>query len=264
MPTKSDLDKMMKTAQKELEKLDPNAKSILDSMGIKIPDMKASSKIMKEADEGQLQKEWSSQHLIVPAIDKNRIAAISPTPSTTNISSYLKATQNKLYPKLDPAIKLFGEKLYSLFTSTGKTTPEIGNAAAGFWMTGKTQMAIYILSKSCTDDPKNDNNISNYAAMLSMTGLEEMAIPLLNNLNKNYPRNSTILNNLGQAWFGLGELNKSEKYLDSALFISGASSQALLTKAKIAESKGNKTEAVELVKKSINISYLLRIFCRTH
>ena len=148
MPSQAELQKMMKVAQKELDKLDPKAKRIMDSLGIKIPDMKASSKIMMDSDEGQLQKEWNSQNRIVPAIDKIRIAAISTTPTTTNISIYLKATQNKLYSKLDPAIKIFGEKLYSLFKSSGKTTPEIGNAAAGFWMTGKTEMAVYILSKS--------------------------------------------------------------------------------------------------------------------
>ena len=100
--------------------------------------------------------------------------------------------------------------------------------------------------------------------MLSMSGLEEMAIPLLNKLNINSPNNCIILNNLGQAWFGLGEINKAGKYLDSALFISGASSQALLTKAKIAESKGNKTEAVELVKKSVKIAYSQEKNARLH
>ena len=255
MPTQADLQKMMKGAQKELDNLDPKAKNIMDSMGINMSDMNASPKIMSDADQSHLQKEWSRQTVTIPAIDKVRISAISTTPSKVNISTYIRSTQNKLYPTLGPAIKLFGEKLYSLFKSTGKTTREIGNAAAGFWMMGKTEMAVYILSKSCSDNPNNDNNLSNYAAMLSMSGMEELAIPLLNILNKDYPKNSIILNNLGQAWFGLGDMAKASKYLDSAILISGAATQALLTKAKIEESKGNKTEAVELVKKSIKISY---------
>ena len=255
MPTQAEMQKMMKDGQKELDNLDTETKRMMDSMGIKMPDMKASEKIMSGVDQAQLQKEWNRQTLTVPAKDAARIAAIATTPSTNNISAYIKSSQSKLFAHLKADVKTVGDKLYASFKSSGKTTQEMGSAAAGLWMTGKTEIACYILSKACADDASNVNNISNYTAMLSMGGYEEMAIPLLNNLNARFPKNSIIFNNLGQAWFGLGDISKAGNYLDSTLRFPGAHSQATLTKAKIAESKGNKTEAVELVKKSIKEAY---------
>jgi hypothetical protein len=55
----------------------------------------------------------------------------------------------------------------------------------------------------------------------------------------------------------LGEINKAEKYLDSVIRIYTYHPQANLTKSFIAESKGNKSEAIALVRKSLKHSYSL-------
>jgi hypothetical protein len=90
-----------------------------------------------------------------------------------------------------------------------------------------------------------------------MAGGEQHAIPLIENLNRNYPKNTTILNNIGQAWFGLGEIGQAEKYLDSCIRIYASHSQANMTKSLILESKGDKTHAVEAVRKSIKEGYTM-------
>ena len=90
-----------------------------------------------------------------------------------------------------------------------------------------------------------------------MQGAQHLAIPILNNLNAKYPKNSTLLNNLGQAWFGLGEMSKAEKYLDSTIRIYAYHPQANLTKSLIEESKGNKQGAIEAVKRSIARGYTM-------
>jgi hypothetical protein len=66
-----------------------------------------------------------------------------------------------------------------------------------------------------------------------------------------------VLNNLGQAWFGLGDMDKAGKYLDSAIRICAFHPQANLTKSLIEESKGNKQAAIEAVKRSILKAYSL-------
>lgn len=80
-------------------------------------------------------------------------------------------------------------------------------------MMGKVEFALYIMGKACIDDPSNTDNRNNYAAMLSMCGAPQLAIPLLNSLNQRFPKNSTVLNNIGQAWFGLGDIDKANAYL---------------------------------------------------
>jgi hypothetical protein len=74
-------------------------------------------------------------------------------------------------------------------------------------------------------------------------------------LNKRFPKNSTILNNLGQAWFGLGEIDKASSYLDSVVRIYAYHPQATYTKSFIEESKDHQTSAVDLAKRSIRKSF---------
>ena len=83
-----------------------------------------------------------------------------------------------------------------------------------------------------------------------MLGAQQLAIPILNSLNTKFPKNSTLLNNLGQAWFGLGEINKAEKYFDSAIRIYAYHPQAKYTKSVIEESKGNTRQLLKLLKKA--------------
>ncbi len=111
------------------------------------------------------------------------------------------------------------------------------------------------MGKTCQDDPGNMDNINNYAAMITMAGAEQAAIPILQNLNRRFPGNSTLLNNIGQAWFGLGDMEKAGRYLDSAIRIYTYHSEANYTKSLIEESKGNTGAAVEAMLRSIKKSY---------
>lgn len=130
-----------------------------------------------------------------------------------------------------------GNKVYDYIKSNSKSTGQAGNMSMGLWLAGKSDLALYVLGKFCAADATNTDNLSNYSAMLSMKGAQHLAIPILNNLNAKYPKNSTLLNNLGQAWFGLGEIGKAEKYLDSAIRIYAYHPQANLTKSLIEESQ---------------------------
>lgn len=254
-PTQAELQKMMKEAQKQLDNLDPETKRMMDSMGIKMPDMKKTGQKLSKIPDAQLAEAWDEQTRIVPKKDAVRIAAIPAAVSAAGMGTYIGSSQSKLFARLQPAVKTVGEKLYASYKAAGKSSAEIGNAAAALFMIGRNQTGFYLMSKVCAADPGNTDNVGNYAAMLSMMGAEQLAIPILNNLNSRFPRNGTILNNLGQAWFGLGETVKAERYLDSTIRIFGAHTQANLTKAKIEESKGNKTEAVNLVRKSLQTAY---------
>jgi len=241
-PTHNDMEQQMKEAQKALDGMSPEEKKMMEEMGLKIPSFNEVPKV----NDKQLADAYEDETRIVPEKDGARIASISKIPLTNaTLPAFLTAAQGKVITQLKPDSKSKGEEIYQLTKLTYNASAiAIGNTAANLWMLGKVELAIYVMGKACMDDPTNSDNLNNYAAMLSMCGAEQLSIPLLNTINKRFPQNSTILNNLGQAWFGLGDIDKAEKYIDSTIRIYAYHPQANITKAAIEESKGNTAAAV--------------------
>lgn len=254
-PTQKEMGEMMKEMQKEMDDMSPEDKKAMDSMGIKMPDMKSIQKNISGVTDAQLKKAYEDENRIVPQKDAARIAAIPKTITDGSMGAYITSLQNKAGTLLKPEVKSMTDKIYSYIKTNSKNSSEAGNMATGLWLAGKPEMAYYTLGIICANDPAHTDNLSNYASMLSMLGAQHLAIPILNNLNAKFPKNSTLLNNLGQAWFGLGEITKAEKYLDSAIRIYAYHPQANYTKSFIEESKGNTAAATEAVKRSIKKFY---------
>ncbi|MCO5239110.1 MAG: hypothetical protein M9904_03550 [Chitinophagaceae bacterium] len=250
-PTQKEMEEMMKEARKMVGELSEEDKKMMDSLGIKMPDFKNPPKV----SDRQLAKAWEDENRVVPKKDAARIASIPKAITDTRMETYIAAIQKRIMGTLDAALVKMGDRIYSYIQSNTKSSDKAGNMATAFWLTGKPKLALYVLGKVCTDVPANIDNLSNYAAMLSMQGGEHLAIPILDNLKAKFPKNSTLLNNLGQAWLGLGELIKAEKYLDSAIAFYPFHPQANMAKAAIAESKGNIEKAKDAVKKSIQHAY---------
>jgi tetratricopeptide (TPR) repeat protein len=250
-PTQKEMEDMMKEAEKMMGEMSAEDKKMMDSMGIKLPSFKEVPKVSDK----QLADAWENENRIVPKRDAIRIAAIPNAVTDVRMGAYLTALQSKVSEQLKPEIKSMGEKIYSYIKSNSKNSVEAGNMAAALWMAGKPELSLYVLGKICVNDPSNIDNVSNYASMLSMQDAQHLAIPILNNLNAKFPKNSTLLNNLGQAWFGLGEIDKAQKYLDSVIHIYAYHPQANLTKAAIEEHKGNPDKARECVRNSMQHAY---------
>ena len=251
-PTEKEMEEMRKEMEKAMEEMSPEDKKMMDSMGIKMPSMPT---IPKMTDK-QIAAAIEEENRIVPLKDVARIGKISKQPLTNAaIPAYLNAVHADIITKLDPYVNESGEKIYQWVKKQYQSATGTGNAAVGFWMMGKPEIAIYIMSKACKDDPADVDNLNNFSALLTMAGAEQHALPLLENLNRKYPKNTTILNNIGQAWFGLGEIGLAEKYLDSCIRIYASHSQANMTKSRISESKGDKQHAVEAMKHSIKEGY---------
>ncbi len=250
-PTQKEMEEMMKEAEKMMGEMSAEDKKMMDSMGIKMPSLKN----MPKVSDKQLAQAWENENRIVPKRDATRIAAIPNTVADNKMAAYIAAVQKSVTAVLKPEVVATGNKAYDYIKSISKNADEAANMAIGFWLAGQSEIALHILGKICSGDAANTDNLNNYAAMLSMLDAPQLAIPILNNLNIKFSKNSTLLNNLGQAWFGLGEIGKAEKYLDSVIRIYAYHPQANLTKAAIEESKGNTVKAKELVKNSILHSY---------
>jgi tetratricopeptide (TPR) repeat protein len=248
-PTQKEMEEAMQEAQKELDAMSPEDKRLMDSMGIKMPSMK---NIPKVSDK-QLAAAWDDENRLVPKKDAARLSAIPATPSEANLSPFIIKVNTAFVNCLPPVEKVNAESAYQSVKQNAGISGS--NAAISFWLMGSPLTATYIMGKICQEDPGNIDNINNYAAMLSMAGAEQAAIPILQNLNRRFPGNSTLLNNIGQAWFGLGDMEKAGRYLDSAIRIYSYHAEANYSKCLIEESKGNTAAAVEAMLRSIRKSY---------
>lgn len=253
-PTQKEMEAMMKEAQKMMGEMSPEDKKMMDSLGIKMPDFNETKKKVAGISDKQLAEAWEDENRIVPKRNAARIASIPKKITNDRLPAFLTALRKEVTPLLDADAATAGDELYSYLKEKSVKKEDMGNVATYLWTFGKAQLAIYLMSRVCVESP-TVNNLSNYASMLSMLGAGHLAIPILENINKRIPKNAIILNNLGQAWFDLGEIARAEKYLDSAVVIFPFHPQANFTKAAIHESKGNKTQAIEALKKSIKHTY---------
>lgn len=247
-PSSGEMNEMMKEIQDALSDMTAEERAMLDSMGIKMPNTSSAKKMTNFAATNAGN---SSSMVLVPPRDNARIAALPKTLlKSIELAGYLQQIDQKLRNKFSADLYNKTNQLYESVSNV--SAGAAANAAIGCWSFGKLSPALLLMSKACNSDPNNDNNLNNFAAMLSMCGAEQVSLPLLEYLNNKHPQNSTILNNLAHAWFGLGDQTKAIKYIDSTLILCPWHPQANLIKARIAESKGNKEEAVNALKQSIS------------
>ena len=251
-PTQKEMEDMMKEMKDAMDDMSPEDKKEMEKMGIKMPDIKNIQKNVSGISDAQLKKAYEDENRIVPIKDAARInTALAVKLSNAELSAYINKTHQAVLSKLPANDKAKGAEIYQ---QTIKLKSSAANTAVGLWLDGKPTLALYLMGESCKSDPANTINLNNYASFLTMCGAEQIALPILNNLNKRYPKNSSILNNITQAWLGLGDLVRAEKYADSTIRIYAYHPQANMAKCLIEESKGNIPAAIEAAKKSISKS----------
>ncbi|UYQ93413.1 hypothetical protein MKQ68_25355 [Chitinophaga horti] len=238
-----------------MKDMDPEDKKMMDSLGIKMPDMKSAGKNLAGVSDKKLAEAWEDENRIAPKKDASRIASIAKGVTAARIPAYVKAIQTQLGTTLDANTVTQGDKVYQKIKAKAKNGNDAAAMSSAFWASGHQELTVYLLGKVCADYPTQYHALNNYAAVLTMLNGEHLAIPILEYLNTSFRRNTTVMNNLGQAWFGLGDLTRAQNYLDSVTDVYTHHPQATLTQAAIEESKGNTKKAAELVKKSIKHAY---------
>lgn len=235
-PTKEELKKMM-------EELDPEELEMMKKMGIDVSDL-------IKFEQSGIDDDVEGENF--PKRDEERISIAKRTSIRgAELTPYLAKVHAAVSSKIGSEAVSDAKELFDLAGSAA----EGAQIANGLWMFGSTAYAILVLGNAVQAEPNNPDYLNNYAAFLTMAGGEESALPILKYLNSNYPKNSTVLNNMAQAWFGLGDIPVAEAYLDSTLALYPGHSQANLTKSIIEEKKGNKTAAALAMKESIKSGY---------
>lgn len=256
-PTAAEMKKMMADAQNQLDKIDPETKRMMDSMGIKMSSVskKQMANIEKITDK-QIADAYEDANRIVPKKSPAKIAKANTIKlSNENIGNYIQSIHIAIFAKMNAKQKKECEDLLAYVKTQKNNANGIALAASGCMMNNIFYPGLYLMSTACTMEQDNADLLNNYASFLTMSGGAEFAIPILNNLNQRIPNNATILNNLGQAWFCLGAIDVAEKNLSACLSINTNQPQANETMSAIAQSKGNITKAKEFLKRSIKTTY---------
>ena len=248
-PTKEEMEQMQKMM--EQMKSDPEMQKAMKQFGMD------SNTIEKMMNNGQSSDAGSGSYYEFDEFQfpQKNMARINSIPKQRLTDAGLPAYLANVEKCVEASLSAENRKMVDLLYSISKSHPDtLANMASGLWISGLYVPATYLMGKACQLKP-NVTNLNNYAAFLVMTGGEELALPILQKLNRENPNNSTILNNIGQAWFGLGDLDKAKSYLDSTTMIFATHSQANQTKCVIQESKGDKTGAIQSMKQSVKGAY---------
>lgn len=151
--------------------------------------------------------------LKAPVKDTRRLQLIPlRAPTFIEMTDAIKATKKKLEAVLP---KTMVEEVKTIAAQQNPAQLE-KTALAAFYNEQQAAALLMELHGALTwpDDVAPWNNL---AAMMNMSGLEHKAIPVLMHLLEKEPNNSILLNNMGQAYLGLGDMNTAASFLQKCL-----------------------------------------------
>lgn len=249
-PSQKEMEAMKRQMQEQLNKLTPDQRKLMEQMGVQLPDMQQIDKAATI-----VRANPPAVPGTVPKLNAAKLAAMPAAPTAGGLGAFVSRVHQAIVSRVPAAQATAARQVLAQLKAAGNSPQECGKAAVGLWISGRPEMALLLAGEVCMTDASLAENINNYAAMLNMMDVQQAAIPLLQCINRQYPGNATILGNLGQAWFGMGDMQKAEKYLDSAIQRFPKHSQAHHTKSQIQEAKGDKKGAAESLEKSLDAAY---------
>ncbi len=185
-----------------------------------------------------------------PAKDINRLSLIPSRPPnrqeiTANLQQSIKQIQKGIpAPQIQEINKLI------------KSIPveEINDKAIAEFYHDNPKAGILMLMETTANDPDEINSMNNLAAMLNMCGVEQKAIPLLMYALEQVPNSSTLLNNMGQAYMGLGEMQRAMDFFDRCLAIDELNPEANHSMGMLHYYKKEYEKAMHYFEKELSVS----------
>lgn len=148
-----------------------------------------------------------------PPKDFARLSLIPKQPPTLiQLADGLRASKKSLEDVAPQAAVEEVKKITSTQTPAGQQS-----SAIGAFYAGRPAEALLIAMNSALQNMQEAAGLNNLAAMLNMVKLEHKAVPILMHLLEKEPTNSLFLNNMGQAYLGLGDLTVAEDFLKRCL-----------------------------------------------
>ncbi|NCU03205.1 MAG: hypothetical protein GXC73_04390 [Chitinophagaceae bacterium] len=202
--TMPDVNKMMKMSPAELEaykkemqkKYSVQAKEIAQQANFKLDEMTL--------------PDFKVQ---LPTKDVKRLSLLPTQPPTLiQLSDMLRTTKQQIEAVVKPTVIQEVKKIV-----TGQTAEALQQSAIGEFYADRPEQSLLIAIEAALKDVNDQTGWNNVAAIMNMTGLQHKAIPILMNQLQSDPNNSMLLNNMGQAYLGLGDIGLAELFLKQCL-----------------------------------------------
>jgi tetratricopeptide (TPR) repeat protein len=262
-PTQAELDKMMKQAQGQMKKYgnDSTVNSVmkgLQDQQKKVSDaMKNQPANNKGVTNGSLYADPSDYGNVdnwkFPAKNTALLSSLPKKVFTKpELVSFLNDIYSQLSKKLPAGISSSVQSIAAKYNNDGN---KMGDAAIVGWYTNYREESLLLIIKAAANSPDNGLLLNNCAAILNMGGIEQKAIPILKYILQSYPGSSMVLNNLGQAYAGLGETDTAMVYLGRCIKIEPENPEANNTAGQIEATKGNTEKAISYFEQSIKGAY---------
>ena len=188
----------------------------------------------------------------IPKFPKFNAAGIESLPTISSkaaLTNYITELHNRFLKKIDPE---FIASFKLIQTQLENDPEKMASAALAAWYSQAPSQSILLITKAAMHSKASDLTMNNLGAILNMGGLELRSIPILNYLVNQFPNNAMVLNNLGQAYAGVGDLNHAMMYFARCLQIEPNHPQANNTAGQIELSRGNTAAATQHFKNSLN------------
>jgi tetratricopeptide (TPR) repeat protein len=205
-------------------------------------------------NEAAVQVEAEDQ-ILSSAIPAKKAALLNALPKDNLNKTQLQTFLNTLYDDLKK--KISADKVASvqkIITQLENDAAKIATIGVAAWYNNSPAQSALLLTYAATKS-QDANTLNNLGAVMNLCGHEEKAAPILNYVLTTHPDNSTVLNNLGQAYAGLGDKQTAMMYFGRCIRQSPNHPEANATAAKIEESNGNVDKAMEYTEASLRGAY---------
>jgi hypothetical protein len=188
--------------------------------------------------------------LQLPEKDLKRIALIpAGIPKLAELTNNVKNTKQNLEslaPKyvVDGVKKLVAEQ----------NPAQLQSSSIAHWYSDNPVAALLLSMESVIKNPDSAISWNNLAAFFNMCRLEHKSVPILKHWLEKLPQNSLLLNNMGQAWLGLGDVPTAEDFLKQCLVVDSLNPEANRSMAIICAKRNEPEKAKEYVKKEQQIT----------
>lgn len=199
--TQAKIDKMMKQAQEQMSKYSKDT-----SLNSKIKTMQKNMPVNVVTQDNSFNSFTNTpyEHLKLPP-KKQKLLDLIPkkTPSQAGIKSMAATLYAQLKKYCDKTAVANAEKMIN-----NTSNDQLSQLAVLLWYKNAIEEAA-LLSVNAVSRSPDDLTLNNCSAILNLSGLSPYSVSFLKYALQNNPDNSILLNNLGQAYFSLGETDSA-------------------------------------------------------
>ncbi|RXK60592.1 tetratricopeptide repeat protein [Lacibacter luteus] len=186
-----------------------------------------------------------------PVKDVKRLALIPIKPPTrTELVTSLQQSVQQVQKGIPaPAVKEVEQFVAS------KNIAQLHDAAVVNFYNNNSTQAVLTMMKLVVAHPDSLQMMNNLAAMYNMIGVQQKAVPLLQYCLQQLPNSSIVLNNLGQSYYGLGDLFTAAAFLRKCLDVDSLNIEANHSMGMLHYFKKEYDAAMKYFEREMSVAY---------